>query len=188
MKSKSIKLAALLLMFTGLSAYAGTATSSAGASSGWWGPGTAEATAGYSGGGVGFARTDSDSGRVSRSRGLAFGVDEDGMSLSSSYAVAPKLGPAVAGTFNLAVGTDGSVSRSVGRTTAYGSGGREVSAGGFASPGSYRRPPAAGSTVHGRTGPLGRVFSHTDSSTYSQRRVKKVGHRIRKVRRMIRFR
>jgi hypothetical protein len=183
-----MKLASALMMMTALSAHAGTASSSAGAGSSWWGPGTAVATADYDGGGKGFARTDAKSGRVSTARGVAFGVDEDGMSLSSSYAVAPKLGPALAGTFNLAIGLDGRVAASVGRTVATGGGSREAQAGGFASTGSRYQSPASGASVSGRTGLGGRVVSNSESYTRSPHRVTKIGKRVRRVRRLARLR
>ncbi len=188
MNTKSMKLAGLLMLVMGLSAYAGTASSSAGASSSRWGSGTAVATADYDGGGQGFARTDTKSGRVSTARGVAFGFDEGGMSLSTSYAVAPLLGPAVAGTFNLAIGVDGSVAGSVGRTVATGGGSREARAGGFASPGSRHESPASGARVSGRTGRGGRVVSSSDSYTRAPERVKRVGQRVRRVRRVVRLR
>ncbi len=162
--TSAIAIAGLLTTVT--SAMAGQAESSAAASSNGWGPGTATATAGYHGGGVGFAQTDTRSGNVNLARGLSFGFDGQGLSLSSSYAVAPQLGPALAGTFNLAIGTDGSVSHSTGRTVALGDSSRQAQAGGFASPGYAGRPALAGATASGRTGQRGRVMAGTRSQSY----------------------
>jgi len=165
MKTFNLAIAMMSVLTLGLSAFAGQANSSASASSPGWGPGTASATAGYDGGGIGFAQTDTRSGKVNLAKGLSFGFDEEGLSLSSSFAVAPTLGPAAAGTFNLALGLDGDVSYSVGRTTATGDPYRSVSAGGSATPGRFGRPGTAVAGVNGRTGPLGRVLARTHSQT-----------------------
>ncbi len=88
----------------------------------------ASATANFTGD-TGFARTDTRSGRVNIGRGLAVGVDENGVSLSVSNAIATRHGPAVGATFNMTVGRDG-VSTSNGVSVARGGHDRSVRAGG----------------------------------------------------------
>ncbi len=95
-------------------AIASDADTSATAGPGRYGTGTAAATAHYEGD-YGFARTDSRTGAVNLARGVAVGVDEDGISLSLSNALAPRYGPAVATNFSMSIGTDGRVSTSTGR-------------------------------------------------------------------------
>jgi hypothetical protein len=100
-------------------AFASDAETSATAGPGRYGTGTAGATAHYEGD-YGFARTDSRTGQVNVARGVAVGVDEDGISLSLSNALAPRYGPAVATNFNMSIGADGRVSSSTGRAEADG--------------------------------------------------------------------
>jgi hypothetical protein len=112
-----------------MQAFAGVAGSSANA--GTAGGGHANATADYQGnGGVGFARTDTDTGAVNHARGVAFGADSDSMDLSWSQATAPQHGPGIASNFNLSIGYDGEVSGSFGMSTANGGRDRQVEAGG----------------------------------------------------------
>ena len=120
--------------------------------------GTAAATAQYEGD-LGFARTDSQSGSLNRSRGVAVGVDEDGLSLSLSNAFATRYGPAVATSFNLSIGRDGQVSRSGGLTIADGPLEREATAGGRTSTG--RQGNTATAQASGRTDRYGRVETQT---------------------------
>lgn len=94
----------------------------------------AAATARYEGD-VGFARTDSRSGRVSSARGVAVGLDEDGLSLSVSQAVAPRFGPALATSLNFGIERDGDVSASLGVARADGPIYRQATAGGGAGSG-----------------------------------------------------
>jgi hypothetical protein len=83
------------------------AQTSASAGAGRFGrPGSATATANYEGD-AGFARTDTRSGTVNIARGIAVGVDENGIALSISTAIAPRRGPAVATNFSIAIGNDG---------------------------------------------------------------------------------
>ncbi|MFQ5489890.1 MAG: hypothetical protein ACE5GE_04130 [Phycisphaerae bacterium] len=173
---------ALLMTFTN-NLQAGPATTSATAGSNGWGPGTASATAGHEGGGIGFARTNTRSGRINFGQGISLGLDANGLSFSTSYAVAPTRGPAVAGTFNLGIGLDGSVSRSVGRSVATGDRTRSVNAGGFANPGGYGRPAVAGGSVGGRTGPRGAVTSRIDSQSRRPRFLRRNTGRHRRFRR-----
>ena len=140
-------------------AQAGEATTSATAGSSGRGPGTAAATANYAGGGRGYADTHTRSGKVNLARGIAVGFDREGLSLSTSYAVAGRIGPAVAGTFNLQIGRNGSVSTGVGHTVAQGDRSRTVSASGGT--GSTRRSTPAWATATGQTGPRGSVRATT---------------------------
>jgi len=152
------------LLLTASLAAAGEASTSASAAANPFGPGTASATANFNGRGPGFARTDTRSGNnINLGRGLAFGLDRDGLSFSSSHAVAPRFGPAVAGTFNLTLGFDGSVSGSHGLSVANGSPTRSVHAGGTTS--LRRGIPTAVSTAGGRTGFGGKVRAYTNSHT-----------------------
>lgn len=91
--------------------------------------GSALATARY-GGDVGFARTDTRTGQVSLARGVAVGVDERGLSLSVSLAIAPERGPALATNFNMSIGSNGDAAISTGRAAATGGVGHTVFAGG----------------------------------------------------------
>ncbi|MBK9118157.1 MAG: hypothetical protein IPM18_00920 [Phycisphaerales bacterium] len=91
--------------------------------------GAATATARYDGQ-VGFARTDTKTGKVNLARGVAVGVDANGLSLSLSHAIAPQHGPAIATNFNMSIGRDGEVNHSVGSAVATGGSGRTVMAGG----------------------------------------------------------
>lgn len=123
--------------------------------------GTAAATARYDGR-VGFARTDASSGRLSRARGVAVGVDEEGLSLSVSHAIAPPHGPAVATNFSVTIDRDGDVARNASLAIAGGPIERSVSAGGQT--GTGRFVPHASGFATGRTDPFGRVqaSSHSD--------------------------
>lgn len=122
--------------------------------------GTAAATASYEGD-VGFARTQSESGRVNHSRAVAVGVDEDGLSLSVSRAIAPRFGPALATNFNLSIGSDGEVSVSRGVAVADGPLERSATAGGTTA--ARRGPDHATSLATGTTDRFGRVQVHTQA-------------------------
>ncbi len=145
------------LMGWSVESRAADSASSAGAASDGHRSGTATATAQYEGD-VGFARTNSESGRVNAARAVAVGVDEDGLSLSISQAFAPRFGPAIATNFNLTIDRDGDVSASRGVAVADGSAQRAVSVGG--SGGNGR---ATTSTATGSTGPHGQVRVHTEA-------------------------
>ncbi len=136
-------------------AMAGDASTSANATNGWGTPGTAGATADWSGGddGRGFARTHSNTGNVNTSRGVAFGVDDEGMDLSFSHAIAPKQGPAYAGTLNMSIGNNGQVTGSYGGVIANGGTQRAVESGGSTTsrPGGAATATATGDTRHGGT-------------------------------------
>ncbi len=142
-------------MSTAISAWASEAgTSATAGSSRFDRNGTAAATARYDGR-VGFARTDASSGRLSRARGVAVGVDEDGLSLSVSHAIAPPHGPAVATSFNITIDRDGDVARNASLAIARGPIERSVTAGGQT--GTGRVVPHASGRATGRTDPFGRV-------------------------------
>jgi len=149
-------------------AYAGEASTSASAASNGRAPGTATATAQYTGDGRGFAETRTRSGPVSMGRGIAYGVDEHGVTFSVSSAFAGRFGPAVASNFNLSIGVDGSVATSGGTSVARGSAVRTAGAGGFARSGSGGS--TAGATATGHTGPAGVVRATTYSRTIVVRR------------------
>ncbi len=144
-------------------AFAGEAETSATAGSSRYGPGNAAATARYEGD-HGFARTDTRSGNVNLARGVAVGVDEDGLSLSLSNAVATRHGPAVATNFNLSIGRDGEVSHSGGVAVADGPVHRSATAGGAAF--SDRHDSGALSYASGRTDPRGTVRAETRSESH----------------------
>lgn len=154
--------AVMSLLLVVPAALASDASTSASASSPGAGPGTAAASAQYSGD-RGFAGTHTRSGLISFGRGVAFGVDQDGISFSASYAVAGSRGPAVASSLNISIGRDGQVSRSLSRSIAGGSLDRQVSVGGFSSV--HRANTAAGATASGRTGQNGFVRAFTQTRT-----------------------
>jgi len=148
-------------------ASAGQASTSATAGSDGYGSGGASATANYDGNGIGITQTRTHSGRLNLARGVSVGIDEDGLMLSTSYALAPTRGPAVGGTFNLRIGADGDVSGSAGRAVATGDRNREVNALGFVS-GSRFAGGSSGASVGGTTGPRGRVTA--DSRSFDRSR------------------
>jgi len=144
-------------------ALAGEVSTNASATGNRWGPGTATANAGYMGPGQGYAHTDTRSGNVNFASGVAMGVDNRGVCFSASNAVAGRLGPALASTFNICIGLDGRVASSGGLSTAIGGVTRTVSAAGFA-----RTPfggAVAGATAGARSDPhgfaSGRTWSHS---------------------------
>ncbi len=159
---KALPLAAVLsLLMTAAIAQGGEATTSASANSNGMGPGTASATANYSGRGQGFARTRTQSGNLSFGRGVAFGIDRNGVNFSTSSAFAPALGPAVASNFNLSVAFNGEVSGSHGLSVAGGSRQRSAHAGGSSK---IRRGRATSiSRAGGRTARRGFVRARTRS-------------------------
>lgn len=137
-------------------AWAADAETSASAGGGRGRGGQASATARYEGD-VGFARTDSRSGRVSTARGVAVGVDEDGLALSVSNAVSVPGGRAIATNLSIEIERDGDVSISTGTAVSRGPLYREAGAGGAAGRG------GATSFATGRTDPLGSVVVKTDA-------------------------
>ncbi len=145
-------------------AWAGEAATSASAGSNGSRQGTASATATYTGDGRGFTQTSSRSGPISIGRGIAYGVDQNGITFSASHAVASRFGPAVASTLNITISRDGSVAHSTGLSIAEGDRTRVAQAGGFA--GASRTSGAtAGATAGGHTGVRGLVRATTASRT-----------------------
>ena len=161
--SVTASLTILLTLIASLPALAGEATTSAGVTQIGSRPGTATATAAYTGDGRGQARTTTRSGQVTLAEGLAFGVDRDGIDFSVSYAVASRFAPAVASTFNLSVGRDGSVASSGGVSVAENAPIRSVIAGGFAR--SQHGGSISGATAGGRSDPHGTVIAKTWSES-----------------------
>lgn len=125
--------------------------------------GSAAATARYDGD-IGFARTETSSGDVSRARGVAVGVDKDGLTFSLSNAFVARNGLGLATNLNISIDRDGRVSRSGGIALADSPFERSVTAGGGASNDRGRAAMTAYAT--GRTDPYGRVDARTyaDSS------------------------
>lgn len=156
MRSTARMMILLSLLALSTRAFASEAETSARVSRGIGMPDQADAAARYEGD-FGFARTDTRTGGVNLARGVAVGVDEDGLSLSLSHAVSGKHGPAIATNFSMSVGRDGRVSRGIGRTFADGTLYRSAGASGGTS---TRGHAHAGAT--GRTDPFGRVVSRTD--------------------------
>ncbi len=158
-----------IIAATAATAHAGEATSSAGAGSSRDGRGWAEADAAYRGNGIGIARADTHTGAINFGHGWSVGFDGRGLSLSSSYAVAGRTGPAVGRTSSIHIGLDGEVSRSSGSVVAEGGSAREVKAGSTA--GSDRGRPVAVANVGGRTVGGGRVeaSAKTDAGSSTRR-------------------
>ena len=173
-------LVTLLALLWSSPAWASEAKTSASAgSSRYQRNGTATATARYSGD-VGSARTQSRSGKVNVARGVAWGLDKDGLSLSVSNAIAPKRGPAVATTFNLSIGRDGRVSHSTGLAISKGPIYRSASAGGSVD--TKRHGGSATAFAAGKSDRFGRVRAVTQSEQHRpQKRVE--FRRYRRVRR-----
>lgn len=164
-RSMTIRLAltSFLTMALSMPTFAGEASTSAAVTQIGLRPGTATANAAYVGDGRGQARTMTRSGRVSLAEGLAIGVDRDGIDFSVSYAVGGRFLPAVASTFNLSLGRDGSVASSGGLTVANPAPVRSVNAGGFAR--SQLGGSIAGATAGGRSDPHGKVTARTWSNS-----------------------
>lgn len=145
MKARTAHFAVTMAAMLSALALAADGETSASASSGRGRSGTAAASAHYAGD-VGFARSDTRTGRINLARGVALGVDENGLALSVSTAIAPRFGPAIATTFNMSLGRDGHSSASFGTALAQGSAERRVNAGGATT----SRP--GGSTVASASG------------------------------------
>lgn len=144
-------------------AWAGEASTSANASNGWRTSGSAGATANYTGEGNGpaLARTRTGSGKVNWAEGLAVGVDRDGLDFSFSHALANKFGAAYAGTFNLSIGYDGSVTGSYGGVVSRGGVARSAEAGGVTRTSPYGATSMA--NANGNTAGGGTVKARVDS-------------------------
>jgi hypothetical protein len=150
-----------VMFLTTLSAFASSAATNASAGRDILGRGNAQAYATYEGD-AGFARTNTRTGSVNIARGVAVGVDEDGLSLSVSTAFDPKHGPAIASNFNLSIGRDGS-SSSHGLAIANDRNERQASAGGAVT--ADRRGSLASSTAQAGSGPQGRAIARTSSNS-----------------------
>ena len=162
MTRRYMMMAMMLLGMWAAVGYASDAQTSASAGRGAGRAGTAAATAHYAGD-VGFARTDTRSGSINLARGVAVGVDENGISLSFSGAVANQLGLGFATNFNLAIDRDGDVSASNGVVVASGGVSRSVTAGGGVGTGASR---GATSVASGNTERGGRVYAKTSAENY----------------------
>lgn len=155
-----------VMMTTGLvgmmavSVMAGEASTSAWANNA--GLGNAGAIAQYNGqpGNLGIARTDTRTGTVNLARGLAVGVDADGLDFSFSHAIAPNGGPAYAGTLNLSIGRNGEVNGSYGGVLSQGGVVRNVESGGSTSSRIGGTPTAI---ARGDATPGGRVTAQTNT-------------------------
>jgi len=124
--------------------------------------GSAAAWANYEGDdGRAVTRTRTRTGTVTIARGLTIGFDRDGLDVSFSHAIAGKVGPAYAGTFNLSIGYDGSVAGSYGGAVSQGGWARSAEAGG--STRSDRWGTNALASASGNTVGWGTVNARTDS-------------------------
>lgn len=158
-----------ILTFAVADVFASDAATSATAGSNRYQPdGTAQATAHYAGD-FGFARTTTQSGSINLARGVAVGVDQSGLSLSVSNAVATQYGPAVATSFNLSIDRNGQVSRSGALTYADGPFHRSATAGGRVGTGSHGN--AATAFASGKTDRFGNVQARTHSEQVRPRSV-----------------
>ncbi|MDX2198712.1 MAG: hypothetical protein SF069_07035 [Phycisphaerae bacterium] len=163
---KNLLIASLLLV-SGDAALAAEATTSATVGNGIGRTPTAAATADYAGD-RGFTRSEATSGPISTARGVALGVDEDGLSLSISNAIAPQHGPAIATNYNLSVGRDGRVSSSAGLAIADGPVHREArTSGGTATTGNGG---GATSIAEGSSDRFGTVRTHSIANDTGPRR------------------
>lgn len=147
------------LLSAPLLALAGVAETSATAGSNGRRSGTATATATYDGDGIGLTRTKATSGKLNIARGLSVGLDADGLSISHSYALAGRFGPAVGGTLNLHISPNGETAVSAGNATASGDRERSVTVGGAI--GNDRGRGVATAHAGGATGRGGRVETKT---------------------------
>jgi hypothetical protein len=123
---------------------------------------TAEAAARHEGR-AGFSRTETRTGPVSTAQGVAVGVDEDGLAISLSTAVDPRMGPSVASNLNVAIGRDGQIATSGGLSLAEGPFERVTNAGGWARVNDRFADSAA--TAGGRTDSRGTVHGQTFAET-----------------------
>ncbi|MCG3126604.1 MAG: hypothetical protein CHACPFDD_01455 [Phycisphaerae bacterium] len=158
---RNLTVFSVFALFAAANAYAGDADSSATAGGGHGRNGDASATASYEGD-VGFARTRARSGPISTARGVAVGVDQDGLSLSISNAIATHHGLALASTLNISIERDGDVAISRGVSRADGAADWSATAGGSST---TRHGAAAVAHAAGRSDPSGRVAARTWSQS-----------------------
>jgi len=172
----------LLLGPVGMTATLGSeAATQASVTNGRGGNGSAMATAEYEGV-AGLARTRTETGKITLARGLAVGFDEDGLSVSVSHGAASRRGPAYAGTFNLAINTNGQVSGSYGGVLSRGGSSRSATAGGRVQ--AARRSGSASAFATGSTQGGGAV----KASTRSYHRRVQVARRVLRTVKVIRRR
>lgn len=171
MRSKNTTLLMTLMTLGGLATptLASDAETSATATRGYGRSGTATGMARYEGD-LGFARTDTRTGRINAARSVALGVDRDGVSLSVSHAIAPQRGPALAANFNMSIGRNGT-SHSSGHSVARGGLERSVTAGGATTSGTRYSRPVATSIAGGKTSFGGVVRAQTRSHSSPERRI-----------------
>ncbi len=131
-----------------------------------YGRGNAEASARYEGQ-IGFARTKSKTGKISLARGLAVGVDHNGLSLSASHALSLRGGVAVARNFNFSLGRDGQIAVSSGGALSLGAHQRSAGVSGFS--GVWHGSPKAASSAYGKTDPRGIVKTRSTARTSGPR-------------------
>ena len=175
MKRMKLLLAPLALFATAALALASDAETSATATGGRGHAGSAAATARYDGN-IGFARTNTRSGRVNLARGGAVGVDERGLSLSISTAIAPRRGPAIATNFNMSIDRSGRSSHSIGTAIAQGGTRRSATVAGSTT---TRRGGSSLSLASGRTRGGGIVRARTESH-HSRPRLRAIRRLIRR--------
>lgn len=147
-------------LFLTSAAIASDAATSASAGNANGQPGTAVATATYEGD-RGFANATSRTGAVDIARGVAVGIDQDGLSLSISNAIATRNGTAIATNFNLEIERDGDVSWSRGAAVSNGPLQRSATVSGSA--GNNGGHGTAMSLASGKTDDFGRVRVATES-------------------------
>lgn len=152
-------------LFCGLS-FAADAATSAGVTARNSGPGVATATAQYTGD-AGYARTSSHSGDVSRARGIAVGVDENGLAISLSNAVEHN-GLALATNFNINIGRDGDVSTSSGLALGRGGSQREAAVVGSAG---HNRPALSIANARTERGGVAQVVTRAEQRPARPERV-----------------
>ncbi len=152
---------------------ASDAQTSASVSGGAHRPPVAAADARYVGD-VGFATTRTETGPVSLARGVALGVDEDGLSFSLSQAVG-RGDSSIATNFTLSLDRDGDVSHSFGASLAAGPHEHSASAGGVATTQGHG---TAASSAAARSDPYGIAEARTVSQHAPAKRVLRAGERV----------
>ena len=148
---------AFAIILTTATAFASDADTSATAARA--GRNTAAAATAHYDGAIGFAQTNTESGDLTRARGVAVGVDRDGLTLSVSNAFASRDGLGLATNFNISIDRDGHVSRSGGVALADSPYERSVTASGSAT--NDRRTEPALSYASAHTDTNGRAEART---------------------------
>jgi hypothetical protein len=141
----------------------------------------AAATANYDGR-VGFARTKAKTGKINLARGVALGIDREGISFSISNAIGGKRA-SLASNLNVSFGRDGDHSVSMGSTVSRGNRYHSAQAGGSAS--SYRGRSSATAAASGDADRYGSVSSRVSARDYPRRTlVYREGRDQRKIERL----